>query len=74
MNPYYPLLYQLYTHQPCTRFHLEHLERGKFKNLIEECISRKYIEIRRKNENGDELYYITENGQRIVDNPKEELK
>ena len=70
MNQYYPLLYLVFTNQPCTKFHLEHLGRGKYKDLISECIELKYIEICRKNGNGDDLYCLTEEGKQIVDNPK----
>ena len=72
MNPHYQFLYLVFTHQPCTRFHLENIERGRFKNQIEECIRQEYIEALDKNQNGDDLYYITETGKKIIDNPKEE--
>ena len=74
MNQYYPFLYLVFTNQPSTRFNLEHLHHGKFKDIIDECIKQGYIETRSKNENGDDQYYITDKGQKIVDDPKEEIK
>lgn len=71
MNRYYTLLYHVFTHQPSTRFHLEHLEKGKFSEQIDQCITLGYIQINGKNTNGDDLYYITDKGMIIVDNPKE---
>lgn len=72
MNPYYALLYNVWTHQPCTRFHLEHLESGKFKDQIDTCIQLNYIYSPYKNENGDALYYVTDSGRKLVEKPKEE--
>lgn len=74
LNQYYPFINLVFTNQPCTRFHLEHLQRGKFKDIIDDCIKQGYIEIRTKNENGDDQYYITDKGQKIVDDPKEGIK
>ena len=74
MNPYFSFLYYVFNRQPCTQFYLEHMERGRFKEQVDYCITHKYIDSCGKNENGDELYCLTEKGQQIVDNPKEELK
>lgn len=71
MNLYYELLHTVLTHQPCTRFHLENLRKGKFKEHVAECIQHGYIECSGKNENCDDLYFLTEAGKRTVDNPKE---
>ncbi len=73
MNQYYELLNLVFTHQPCTKFHLEHLKNGIFKRQIDECIANNYICANGKNENGDDLYYITIKGKRIVDNPSDVL-
>ncbi len=71
MNPYYPLLNKVFYHQPCTRFHLELIENGRYKEQIDECTSLKYIVVCQKNENGDDLYCLTDLGKKIVDNPTE---
>lgn len=74
MNPYYEILYLVWTHQPCTRFHIENLCHGKFKEQFAECVNLQYIESLNKNENGDVLYGITDAGKKIIDHPKEETK
>lgn len=73
MNPYAAFLYIVLTHEPCTRFHLERLQSGKFKDLIDDCIQLGYIYSPKTNKSGDNLYYISDSGRKIVDNPKEEL-
>lgn len=69
----YPFLNYVDLRQPCTRFYLEHFERGKYKDLVNECILKGYIVALGKNENGEDLYFITDKGKRYIDNPKEEL-
>lgn len=73
MNPYYHILFLVSQYEPCTRFYLEHLKGGAFKAQFDECISKNYLVALDKNENGDDLYYITDIGRKIVDNPQEEL-
>jgi len=66
-HPYYELLYLVFNSQPCTRFKLEHWQRGKFKNQIDECIKQSYITTNGKNADGYTLYYITTKGKEIID-------
>lgn len=73
MNPYAAFLHIVSTHGPCTRFHLEWLQNGKFKDQIDACIQLGYIYSPKTNEAGDDLFYISALGRKIVDNPKEEL-
>ena len=73
MNQYAALLYIVWANEPCTRFYIEHLQHGKFKDQIDACIHLGYIYSPKTNEAGDNLYYISDLGRKIVDNPKEEL-
>lgn len=70
MNPYYPFLSQVFNCQHCTRFYLEHIGRGRYKTAFEECLNLGYITSCGKNQNGDDLYCLTQKGQEIVDNPR----
>lgn len=72
LNRFYEFLYLVLAYQPCTKFHLEHLERGRFREIMKECISESYIEIYDKNSDGEERYIITDEGRKIVNNPTEE--
>lgn len=71
MNPYYELLYLVWTHQPCTRFHIENLRHGRFSEQFDTCIQLQYIHSVGKNINDDVLYEVTDEGKQIIDNPKE---
>ena len=70
MSPYYNFLFLVLAHGQSTRFHLESLERGKFRDLIDECIAQKYIMVCGKNKSGDALYSITSKGRQIIDGQK----
>ena len=70
MGPYYNFLLLVFTHGRSSRFHLENLERGKFKDLIDECLAQKYIMVCGKNKSGDALYSITSKGRQIIDGQK----
>lgn len=56
-----------------TLFHLKHIARGQYGNIINECIKKNFIESRCKNNSGDDLYFITEKGKSFLCNSREVL-
>ena len=63
------LLQLLEAQQPCNRRHLERTAGGRYKGLIDECVAQGLIEMRGTNSVGEDLYYITEYGTKILNNP-----
>ena len=73
MAKQYEFLNMVFTNQRSTRFYLENVNHKKYKNQIDECIEKGFIEVVGTTEEGDAIYGITELGKKIVDNPKEEI-
>ena len=53
--------------------HLMRIGRGKYKNIVQDCIRKDLIEARGKNSIDEDLYFISEKGEKFLDNPKEEF-
>lgn len=74
MNLYHALLFQLnQENTPSTKHRLLTTSHGKYKEIVQDCINKKIIEICGKNTLGEDLYFISDKGRNFLDNPKEEL-
>lgn len=74
MNLYHALLFQLnQENTPSTKRRLMTMAHGLYKDIVEDCIIKKLIEICGKNSIGEDLYFITDKGRKYLDNPKEKL-
>ena len=75
MNLYHAFLLEISGRpEGSTLSHLKRIGHGKYSSIIQECIRKRLIETRCKNTIDEDLYFISEEGEKYLANPKEELK
>ena len=53
--------------------HLKGIGRGKYAEIVDDCVRKKLIIPLSKNTLGEDLYFISDKGRKFLDNPKEDL-